>query len=123
MDDVSSGYLLWWRLYAMPGAMNAIPGVLWLSLASALISFTVADAKIFASFRKLIKSKNDFLSGIVSCGYCLGHYVAFTLEIVYQPNLFNRIPVLDHILTAFVITWISGFLWIIMNALMKLAGK
>jgi hypothetical protein len=103
--------------------METMPGIIWLSLASALVSFTISEAKLFLPFRDYIRKRNTFLCQLFSCGYCLGHWVAFILEAIYRPNLFNSVPVLDHVLTAFVIAWLSGIQWAVMNVLMRIAGK
>ena len=43
----------------MPAVMD-IAGVIWLSVASAAISYTVADALIFKPLRELVASKSTF---------------------------------------------------------------
>jgi len=64
-----------------------------------------------------------FLGIFFSCGYCLGHWVAFALVAIYRPRLFEFWWLLDYFLTALVIAWLAAFQWIIMYWLMKLAGK
>ena len=94
-----------------------------LSLVTASISFTVTETKLFKTMRELIKSKNDFLGDLVSCGYCFGHWVSFALTIIYKPRIFRSWKILDYFLTSLVIAWLSGIQWIIMNWLMKTVGK
>jgi len=97
-------------------------GIIWLSMASAAISYTVADAMIFKPLRQWMLKKNNFIGHLISCGYCFGFWVCFFLEIVFQPNLFD-IKIAGHILTAFIMAWMSGFQWILMAIAMKISGK
>ncbi|MCI5224479.1 MAG: DUF1360 domain-containing protein [Candidatus Electrothrix sp. AR4] len=100
-----------------------IEKVILLSLVTASISFTVSEAKLFKPFRAWMKAKNAFMGELVSCGYCLGHWVAMALVLIYQVNLFSAWPPLDYFLTALVIAWLSGFQWVLMCWLMERAGK
>jgi uncharacterized membrane protein (DUF485 family) len=97
-------------------------GIIWLSMASAACSFTVSEAIIFKPFRTWLQKKGDFLCRLFSCFYCLGFWVSFILEAIFQPNLFS-IPIIGHILTSFIIAWISGLQGVIMIILMKKADK
>lgn len=97
-------------------------GTIWLSVASAAISYTVADALIFKPVREWISKKSNFFGHLVCCGYCTGFWVSFILEIIFRPNLFG-IPVIGHVLTSFVIAWLSGLQWIIMCILVMKADK
>jgi len=97
--------------------------VIYLSFITASISFTVTETKIFKPLREWTKSKNTFLGELVSCGYCLGHWVAFVLVAVYQPKLFEIWWLLDYFLTALVIAWLAVFQWALMCLLMEKTGK
>ena len=97
--------------------------VIYLSLASACISFTVTETKLFKPLREWLLKKIPFLGNLFSCGYCFGHWVAFALVALYQPRLFNGFGFLDYFLTALVIAWFSGFQWLIMCWFMEKAGK
>ena len=94
-----------------------------LSFVTASISFTVTETKLFLPLRELVKKKNVFAGELFSCGYCLGHWVAFALVVVYRPKLFDAWWVLDYFLTALVIAWLSAFQWIVMCYLMEKTGK
>ncbi len=63
--------------------------VIYLSIVTASISFTVTETKVFHPVREWTKSKNGFLGELVSCGYCFGHWVAFVLVAIYRPKLFE----------------------------------
>jgi hypothetical protein len=98
-------------------------GILYMGLASGIISFTISEAKIFEWWRNWIKDKNTFLSDLFNCGFCLSFWVCALLEIIYRPNLFNKIPVVDNILTIFVMTFISGMVWGLLCFIMKMIDK
>ena len=97
--------------------------ILWLSVVTAAISFTITETKLFQPFRNWLKGKNRFWGGLISCGYCFGFWVAIALVAIYQPRLFEVWAFLDYLLTAFIIAWFSGFQWILMCWLMKKTGK
>lgn len=98
-------------------------GVLYLSLVTASISFTVTETKLFEPLRNWFKKKSPLLGKLFSCGYCFGHWIAFGLVAIYQPRLFNFWFLLDYFLTALVIAWLAGFQWALMCWLVNTAGK
>ena len=63
--------------------------VIYLSLATTSISFTVTETKLFKKLREWLKKKIPFLGDLFSCGYCFGHWVAFGLVAIYKPKLFE----------------------------------
>jgi hypothetical protein len=97
--------------------------VLYLSFVAASISFTVAESRLFLPLREWMKRRNSYLGELLSCGYCLGHWVSFGLVAIYQPKLFNSWWLLDYFLTALVIAWLSAFQWIVLSFLMGKTGK
>ncbi len=96
---------------------------LYLSLVTASISFTVTETKLFLPFRDWVKERNSFLGELMSCGYCFGHWVAFSLVAIYRPKLFDAWLHLDYFLTALIIAWLSGLQWLLMCWLMERAKK
>jgi hypothetical protein len=105
---------------AVGARMNEI---LLLSFVTGSISFTVAEAKIFRPFREWLLSKNQFLGSLFSCGYCLGHWVAFILVTIYQPRMFQAWWLLDYFLTGLTIAWLGALQWVVMCLLVARAGK
>ncbi|MCB0597054.1 MAG: hypothetical protein H6557_21025 [Lewinellaceae bacterium] len=97
--------------------------VIYLSLVTASISFTVSEAKIFLPLREWAQKRSSYWGSLLSCGYCFGHWVAFALVALYRPRLFELWWLLDYFLTALVISWLSAFQWIAMCWLMGKAGK
>ena len=54
--------------------------LVYLSLASATVSVTVAQSKMFKPLRDKITAR--WLSDLVSCSYCMGYWVAGALVLV-----------------------------------------
>jgi len=97
--------------------------VVLLSVATATISFTLAETQLFAAARTWVKTKSRLGGELVSCGYCLGHWVAVGLTAIYRPRLFDAWWLLDYALTALVIAWLAAFQWAALCWLMMKAGK
>jgi len=94
-----------------------------LSLANASLAFTLSETKVFAPLRAWLKVRAPFLGELVSCGYCLGHWIALVLVILYRPRLFHFWAPLDYLLTTLVIAWLSAFQWATLSWLVTKAGK
>jgi len=94
-----------------------------LSIVTASISFTITESVLFSDFRILVRKRNELLGELVSCGYCIGHWVAFFLVIIQQFNIFNTTNLLDYFFTALIIAWLSAIQWLFMGILMDKAGK
>ena len=94
-----------------------------LSAVTASFSFTITETKILEPFRKWIRGKNEFLSKLFSCGYCMGHWIALVLVGVFQVKIFNVWWLADYFLGIVVIAWLAGFQWAFMCILMEKAGK
>jgi hypothetical protein len=92
-------------------------------MVTASISFTATETKLFRPLRELVKGKSTFWGDFVSCGYCLGHWFAFVLVLIYRVKLFSVWTPLDYFLTILVVAWLSGFQWVLMCWLMEKAGK
>ena len=90
--------------------------VMLLTLVNATVSFTVTEARIFRPIREHVFSKNKFIKELTMCGYCFGHWVAAFLVFTLNLSLFpHRQRAVDAILTIFVIAWISGIQYFIIN--------
>jgi hypothetical protein len=94
-----------------------------LSLVAASIAFTISEAAVFVGMRERLKSWNPWLGKMASCGYCLGHWVAFGLVALYRPRLFEGWWLLDYFLTALVVAWLAAFQWAALCWLMEKVGK
>jgi hypothetical protein len=57
-----------------------------LSVACGTISFTISKSKFFAGIRKLVEARVPFLGEGISCPYCVSHWIALLLTMVYLPH-------------------------------------
>jgi len=97
--------------------------VILLSVVTASISFTVAEAKLFKPLREWGKRRSPFLGDLLSCGYCFGHWIAFALVAAYRPRLFEVWAPLDYFLTALAIAWLGGIQWALMCCLLRSSDR
>jgi len=97
--------------------------LIYLSLLTASVSFTVTETKVFLPFREWAKEISPRFGELVSCGYCFGHWVAFVLVAIYRPWLFEFWWPLDYFFTSVVIAWLAAFQWALMCWLMDGSGK
>jgi len=97
--------------------------VIFLSIVTASISFTVTETQIFKPFREWMKKKSPFLGKLFSCGYCLGHWVSFALVGIFRPPIIKIWWPLDYFLIALAVAWLSGMQWVLMCWFMERAGK
>jgi len=97
--------------------------VIYLSLVTASISFTVTETKIFKPLREWAKRRSSACGEFISCGYCVGHWLAFILVVTYRPKLFDLWWPLDYFFTALIVAWFAAFQWILLCWLMAKAGK
>ena len=103
--------------------MHTIEPVLYLSMVTASISFTLAESRLFLPFREWLGNRSPTLGHLFTCGYCLGHWIAFALVGVYRPSLFEGWWLLAYFLTALVIAWLGALQWALLCVLTKIAGK
>ncbi len=97
--------------------------VVLLSLVAASVAFTLSETTVFAGMREWLKNHSARLGKLMSCGYCLGHWVAFGFVAIYRPRLFEGWWLLDYFLTALVIAWLAAFQWAALCWLMAKTGK
>ena len=104
-----------------------MPDELWqafkLSLVTAAVAFTVAETKLFAPLREATDRKAPLLGSLLSCGYCLGHWVALALVIAYRPRLFQWWGPLDYSATFLAVAWMSALQWGLLCVMVEKAGK
>lgn len=94
-----------------------------ISMVTASISFTVTESKLFEAVRNFIRQKSVFFGELISCGYCLGYWIAFVIVVIYDFNVFNNILFIDYFFTGLIIAWLSAIQWLFMYLLMNMAGK
>ena len=79
-----------------------------LSMVVASISFFITHTQLLEKQRKTLWQKSDFIAGLLGCCYCLGHWVAVAVLLIYPIRLFGMFQPLDYFLTWLVISWIAG---------------
>jgi len=98
--------------------------VLLVAVAVASISFTISETALFRPIREAVKRKQLWVGELLSCGFCLGHWVALGLVLAYRPRLFHsQWAGLDYGLTVLCVAWAAAFQWILLVILFKAAGK
>lgn len=79
-----------------------------LSMVVASISFFITHTQLLEKQRKFLWQKSDFIAGLLDCSYCLGHWVAIVVLVIFPVRLFSIAWPADYILTWLVISWMAG---------------
>lgn len=88
--------------------MTTLEYILYLSLCTASISYTITWAGIFEGLRKRISKLGNWFEDLIHCPYCLGHYIALVIMLVTYNNCSQYfIPVSKSIVLNFIISWFS----------------
>jgi hypothetical protein len=84
------------------------------------ISHTIARERIFAPLRERLGGKDTWFGYLVSCAYCVSHYVAFVLVPLTDSTFLRIAPrwgllsrLVDWFLSAILVTVIAAFLRIV----------
>jgi hypothetical protein len=83
---------------------------LFVSFAVASISYTISKSELFSVLREYTNEKFKTVYKIISCPYCLSHWLAVAGMLFVEPILFNNIYINIFIFT-FVCVTLSSF-WI-----------
>lgn len=102
---------------------DAMEQAIYLSMATASISFAVTELKLFAPLREWARKKGDWLGAVIHCGYCFGHWVALALVFMFRPTLFGTWWLLDYLLATLAVAWLAAFQWLLMSWLFGLRGE
>jgi hypothetical protein len=98
--------------------------ILALSMATACLSFTISESALMRPFRVWAATRGPGLEKLVCCGYCLGHWIALPLVLVYDPGLVaSGIAFLDLLVTVLCVAWLAGAQWAVMCGFMAWIGK
>jgi len=79
-----------------------------LSMVVASISFFMSHSQLLEGFRDRIGKFNVFLWQLITCSYCLGHWVAAALLILMPVRLFGVVWQVDYLFTWLIISWMAG---------------
>ncbi|HYO76008.1 MAG TPA: DUF1360 domain-containing protein [Thermoanaerobaculia bacterium] len=95
-----------------------------IALAVSAVSMTMTQGSIFAAFRTFVSERSKWLGELVSCFYCLSHWVAISAVVLLQPRpVRSHALALDLIVALFAIiamsTIVSGLIFTVFLA----AGK
>lgn len=86
---------------------NVVKALL-LSCVVASISFFISHTQLLTKPRKWLWDHITFFGQLIDCCYCLGHWVAAALLLVYPVRLFNTYEPVDYALTWLVVAWLAG---------------
>ena len=89
---------------------NGLFEVFVLSLATTAISVTISKSEVFSSTREFIAGISHWLGELVSCSYCLSHWVAIVFVAIYKPVIIEKYFYIDLIVSMFAIVTISAIL-------------
>ena len=84
------------------------------------LSYTIAKERLFAPLRDRCGGRETWLGYLVSCPYCVSHWVAFVivpLTGTYAVRMSPRVPILsplvDWFLSSILVTVVAAFLRVI----------
>ena len=94
--------------------------VIYLALATAAVSVTVAKSHGFEPLRKWTEitfARWPMIGKLVRCPYCISHWVAFILVAIAQPHVINSGPVDNWLVGSFAVVALAA---IITGAILRL---
>src|SRR5687768_9303666 len=95
---LTAQWLLWHDLHPM----NSWSAIAVLALAVSATSVTIGRTAVFAPFRDWFEARSTWIHGLVSCPYCLSHWIAFLLAAWYRPRIVqSSVPFVDVAVSAF----------------------
>ncbi len=83
--------------------------LIFLALATSAISVTITRSGVFAKQRSWLLEKNLWLGRLVSCPYCLSHWVSAVLVGMYQPVVVSLWIGVDLLVSVFIVVALSAF--------------
>jgi len=84
--------------------------ILFLSMASASLTVTLSRGKIFDRPRDWMARKSEFIGRLLSCPYCLSHWVAFAIVGVYRPQALPAQPMVNFFAVSFAVVTLTALL-------------
>ena len=94
--------------------------ICYMAFAVAAVSHTIAKAHITKSFRQWARSESTIMGDIMSCPWCLSHWVSLCLVTAYKPVVLKLYMPLDLIVSLFVMVAISAIIEGIISVLKAL---
>jgi hypothetical protein len=86
-----------------------ITNLISLGVACGAISMVVSRSTIFNGFHNWLEKRSVFLEDLLSCPWCVSHWIAFVFTLIYHPLVVTSwwVP-LDYIVTIMVMTVIAA---------------
>jgi hypothetical protein len=76
-----------------------------LSLAISAISYTISRTEIFKPIRKLICNRWNWLGKLISCPYCLSHWVSFVMIFYFYKTISVEVFILTFAMITLSAIW------------------
>ena len=90
----------------MPGCLTK---AILLSMVVASISFFISHCQLLEKFREWLGNLTEtFLWQLITCSYCLGHWIAAIVLIIFPMKLLGIWGPADYVLTWLVVSWLAG---------------
>lgn len=96
--------------------------VLYLSFVTASLAFFISESKVLDVPRTYLCECLPPIGSLVSCGYCLTHWIALILVSTYTPQIFSFWWLLDFFLTILVVSWLGALQWALLCCMMAYAA-
>lgn len=89
--------------------MTPIFDLLFLGIATGAISMVVSRSTLFNALHAWIEKRSVFLEDLLSCPWCLSHWMSLIFTIIYHPLVVTSwFRPLDYLVTLMVMTVISA---------------
>jgi hypothetical protein len=101
----------------------------YIGIANGMISLVIAKSKLFETFRDFFFNQNNkkpygFIFDLISCPYCVSHWLAIFMTFIWPVRLTNSFALADFIVAMFVNVAVATLTWAITFGLMNWAdGK
>lgn len=76
----------------MPMSWQLLTQVAVFSVAVGVVSLTLTQAAIFEWLRDWVEDRSEFLGELFNCPYCMAHWIALAVMLIYQPMLIGTGP-------------------------------
>lgn len=88
---------------------QAVFNLVFLGIATGAISMVVSRSTILNSFHDWLEKRSVFLENLLSCPWCVSHWIALIFTIIYRPLIVTSwfVPV-DYFVTVMVMTVIAA---------------
>lgn len=81
-----------------------------LALASGVVAVTITKTHIFLPIRVWLHDRNNWLYTLVTCFYCLGHWISAAAVVAFQPRILEGVALIPNLLVSWlVLTALTAF--------------